>query len=90
MAETRAIMKMSRLAGVRDPTSALWSIRELDVCIRAFGKKNRAEGKDRDRATLQFMENSMTFANAWNLNSPNTSPASPTRASSVPISGYEY
>ncbi|HUW71129.1 MAG TPA: flagellar brake protein [bacterium] len=70
MAETKAIMNMSRLAGVRDPTSALWSIRELDVCIRAFGKKNRAEGKDRDRATLQFMEKLYDFRKRLEFEQP--------------------
>ena len=70
MSETKAILDMARMAGVRDPTSALWSIRELDACIRAFGKKNRNEGKDRDRMTLQFMERLYDFRKRLEFEQP--------------------
>jgi len=70
MSETKAILDIARMAGVRDPTSALWSIRELDACIRAFGKKNRNEGKDRDRMTLQFMEKLYDFRKRLEFEQP--------------------
>ncbi len=70
MPESRAILNMSRLAGVPDPTSALWSIRELDICIRAFSKKFRTEGKERDRATLQFMEKLYEFRKRLEFEQP--------------------
>jgi len=59
--EARAVLDMSRIAGVTDPTASLWSIRELDACIKAFDKKFRAEGKERDRSTLHFMEKLYEF-----------------------------
>ncbi|HPB66516.1 MAG TPA: PilZ domain-containing protein, partial [Spirochaetales bacterium] len=59
--EARAIMEMCRIAGVPDSTAALWSIRELDACIKAFAKKYRAEGKERDRGAIVFMEKLYEF-----------------------------
>ncbi|HOZ70942.1 MAG TPA: PilZ domain-containing protein [Spirochaetales bacterium] len=59
--EARAIMEMCRIAGVPDSTAALWSIRELDACIKAFAKKYRAEGMERDRGAIVFMEKLYEF-----------------------------
>ncbi len=70
ISEARAILTMSRLAGIPDPTAALWSIRELDACIKAFGKKFRAEGKERDRATLGFMEKLYEFRKRLEFEQP--------------------
>ncbi|HPG86232.1 MAG TPA: PilZ domain-containing protein, partial [Spirochaetales bacterium] len=55
------IMEMCRIAGVPDSTAALWSIRELDACIKAFAKKYRAEGMERDRGAIVFMEKLYEF-----------------------------
>jgi len=68
--ESRAILDMARTANVVDPTSALWSIRELDSCIKAFDKKYRAEGKERDRDTLQFMEKMYEFRKRLEFEQP--------------------
>jgi hypothetical protein len=70
LSESRAILTMSRLAGVPDPTAALWSIRELDASIKAFSKKFRAEGKERDRATLGFMEKLYEFRKRLEFEQP--------------------
>jgi len=70
ISESRAILNMSRLAGVPDPTSSLWSIRELDSCIKAFGKKYRVEGKERDRETLRFMEKLYDFRKRLEFEQP--------------------
>ncbi|OHD15697.1 MAG: hypothetical protein A2Y38_10655 [Spirochaetes bacterium GWB1_59_5] len=70
MSESRAILDMSRIAGVIDPTSALWSIRELDACIKAFDRKFRAEGKERDRDTLRFMEKLYEFRKSLEFDQP--------------------
>ncbi|GAB1456120.1 MAG: flagellar brake protein [Spirochaetia bacterium] len=68
--ESKAILDMTRIAGVVDPTGALWSIRELDACIKAFDRKYRAEGKLRDRATLQFMEKLYEFRKRLEFEQP--------------------
>ncbi|MBU0926415.1 MAG: PilZ domain-containing protein [Spirochaetes bacterium] len=70
LSEAKAILDMARIAGVPDPTSALWSIRELDACIKAFGKKFRAEGKERDRSTLRFMEKVYEFRKRLEFEQP--------------------
>ncbi|MBN2875393.1 MAG: PilZ domain-containing protein [Spirochaetales bacterium] len=70
VSEARAILNICRLTGMSDPTAALWSIRELDSCIRAFGKKFRAEGRERDRATLQFMEKLYEFRKKLEFEQP--------------------
>lgn len=70
MAESKAILDMSRTAGIADPTAALWSIRELDACIKAFDKRYRAEGKDRDRTALQFMERLYEFRKRLEFDQP--------------------
>lgn len=70
LSESKAILDMSRIAGVADPTSALWSIRELDACIKGFDKKFRAEGKERDRDTLRFMEKLYDFRKRLEFNQP--------------------
>ncbi len=70
MAESKAILDMSRTAGIADPTSALWSIRELDACIKAFDRKFRSEGKERDRDTLRFMEKVYEFRKNLEFDQP--------------------
>ncbi len=59
--ESRAIMDMSKITGIQDPTAPFWSIRELDMLIKAFDKRFRQEGKDRDRESIQFMEKIYEF-----------------------------
>ncbi len=68
--EATQIRDMARLAGVRDPTSALWSIRELDICIKAFGRKFKNEGRDRDRAVLALMEKLYAFRKKLEFEQP--------------------
>lgn len=70
MREAKAILDMSRSAGIPDPTAPLWSIRELDACIKAFDRRFRAEGKDRDRSTLQFMEKIYEFRKRLEFDQP--------------------
>jgi len=70
MAESKSILDMSRIAGIVDPTSSLWSIRELDACIKAFDRKFRAEGKERDRDTLRFMEKIYEFRKSLEFAQP--------------------
>lgn len=70
VSEARAIMEMCRIAGVPDPTAALWSIRELDSCIKAFAKKYRVEGKERDRGVILFMEKLYEFRKRLEFEQP--------------------
>ena len=43
--ESNLIHRISSLAGIVDPTNVYWSIRDLDACIAAFGRKYKNEGK---------------------------------------------
>lgn len=70
VSEATRIRDMGRIAGLRDPTSALWSIRELDACIKAFTRKYRNEGKDRDRTVLAFMEKLYEFRKRLEFEQP--------------------
>ncbi len=56
LGECRLIRETLTLAGIKDPVAVFWSIRDLDQCIRAFTKRFKAEGKDKDRVTIAFME----------------------------------
>ena len=61
LAESRLIKETMALAGVRDATNVFWSIRDLDQCIKAFSRRFRAEGKEKDRAAVQFMDKLYQF-----------------------------
>lgn len=59
--ESKALLEMAKTAAIPDPTAPLWSIRELDMLIKALNKRYRTEGKGRDKNTLHFMEKIYDF-----------------------------
>ena len=70
LSESKLIKDTAVLAKISDPTSVFWSIRELDTCIRAFGRRFKAEGKERDRATIRFMEKLYEFRKKLEFDQP--------------------
>jgi hypothetical protein len=70
MAEAKLILETSKQSGNKDPTSVLWTIRDLDHCIRSFTKRYKAEGKLKDRSTIAFMEKLYTFRNKLEFEQP--------------------
>jgi len=55
-AETRSIAETAKSVGLKDTSTALWSARDLDTCIRAFARRFKTEGRERDREVVRFME----------------------------------
>lgn len=59
--EARLIKETAALAGMGDATNVFWSIRDLDLCIKAFSRRFKAEGKEKNRESVQFMEKLYEF-----------------------------
>lgn len=68
--EAKLIKDTAVLAKIPDPTAVLWSIRELDLCIKAFTRRFKAEGKERDRAAIRFMEKLYDFRRRLEFDQP--------------------
>lgn len=70
LGEAKLIKDTAILAKLGDPTAVFWSIRELDACIRAFTRRFKAEGKERERGTIKFMEKLYEFRKKLEFDQP--------------------
>ncbi|MBP7095068.1 MAG: PilZ domain-containing protein [Spirochaetia bacterium] len=70
LSEARYVRDTARLAGLDDPAAALWSPRELDVCIGAVRRRLRAQGRDRDRDALELLEKLYEFRRKLEFDQP--------------------
>jgi len=70
LSESKLIKDTATMARLEDPTAVFWSIRELDACIRAFTRRFKAEGRDRERGTIAFMEKLYDFRKRLEFDQP--------------------
>lgn len=70
MSESSLIRRTAALAGLEDPSNVFWAIRDLDICIAAFMRKFKNEGKERDRGTLLFMDKLYEFRKKLEFDQP--------------------
>lgn len=70
LSESRLIKDTANLANLEDPTAVFWSIRDLDACIRAFTRRFKVEGRDRERSSIQFMGKLYEFRKKLEFDQP--------------------